>query len=447
MTYETYFVETWGCQMNVLDSQQLAGVLEAAGLRPVDVPEEADVALLNTCSVREKAVQKVLSRLGELRRLRQEHGRPRTVGVCGCVAEQEGARLLARSEIVGFVLGPGKARQLPGLIAASAGGDRPAVTGFSEERDYDAHLIARGSSARQYVTVIHGCDQHCTFCVVPYTRGREVSRPLADIVAEVRAVVAAGAREITLLGQTVNAYRCPGTGASFAELVAAVDAVPGLWRFQFITSHPRFFDADLIDAMAAAGRLGRYLHLPFQSGSDRILQRMHRRYGRREYLDLIGAIRRRIPDVVLSTDVIVGFPGETEDDFRDTLAMVEEVRFAQLFGFVYSPRPRTPARRYDGAVPRAVAGERLERLFAAQARIQLELNQAAIGTVVEVLVDGPAKRGADLWQGRGDDGRVVNFPAWPGIEPGRIVRLAITGASTHSLVGELEGDDAAAASA
>ncbi len=447
MKHETYFVETWGCQMNVLDSQHMAGVLEAAGLRAVDAPEHADVALLNTCSVREKAVQKVLSRLGELRRLRQEHGRPRTVGVCGCVAEQEGARLLARSEIVGFVLGPGKVRQLPALLDAVAGGDRPTVTGFTEARDYDAHLIARGSSARQYVTVIHGCDQHCTFCVVPYTRGREASRPLRAIVTEVEALIASGTRDVTLLGQTVNAYRCPDSGASFADLVRAIDGLSDLWRFQFITSHPRFFDEALIDAMASATRLGRYLHLPFQSGSDRILDRMHRRYSRREYVDLIGSIRRRLPNVVLSTDVIVGFPGETEDDFRDTVTMLEEVRFAQLFGFVYSPRPRTPARRYGDAVPRAVAGERLERLFAVQAAIQLELNQQTIGSTVEVLVDGPARRGADLWQGRGDDGRVVNVPAWPGITPGQIARITITGASTHSLAGELAAPANAAATA
>jgi tRNA-2-methylthio-N6-dimethylallyladenosine synthase len=431
----TYYVETWGCQMNVLDSQRLAGVLEARGLRAAESPEAADLALLNTCSVREKAVQKVLSRLGELRQAKEALGRPEIVGLCGCVAEQEGSRLLARSAALDFVLGPGRVAQLGEALDAVAEGRRVSVTGFAAAQEYDAHLIARGQGARQYVTVVRGCSQHCTFCIVPFTRGHEASRPLAEIVSEVRTLVAGGVKEITLLGQTINAYRCPATGTGFGELLGAVGALPGLWRVQFLTSHPKFFDYNMIRAIAAASRRGTYLHVPFQSGSTAVLRRMHRGYTRDGYLELVTMLRSAMPEITLSTDVIVGFPGETDEDFEATLSLVAEVRFGQLFGFLFSPRPRTPAARYEGRVPRAAAGERLEKLFALQNAIQLELNQSLIGRHVDVLVDGPSRRASDAWQGRGPDNRVVNFSAWEGIRTGQVARLAITGATAHALLG------------
>lgn len=440
----SYYVETWGCQMNVLDSQQLAGVLQRRGLTPTSSPENADVVLLNTCSVREKAVQKVLSRLGELQKLRQRGGNPQVVGLCGCVAEQEGARLLARSRVLSFVLGPGKFRRLPELLDEVEGGGRPVVQGFvGDQRDYDFDLIERPKGARQLVTAIHGCNQHCTFCVVPYTRGREVSRPLSAIVAEVQRLVETGTKEVTLLGQTINAYRCPESGADLADLLAAVGEVDGLWRLQFITSHPAFFTPRLIQTLVRVPRLGSYLHLPFQAGSDRTLQRMHRRYTSQQYRDLVQAIRAVAPAVTLSTDVIVGFPGESEEDFAATLRLVEEVRFGQLYGFIYSPRPRTPASRYPDTVPRELAGERLERLFQVQGEIQLALNQSLIGSTVEVLIDGPAKRGA-LWQGRGADNRVVNVPPWDGIAEGQLVRVNIVAATAHALFGERPAPPSAA---
>ncbi|MCS7183248.1 MAG: tRNA (N6-isopentenyl adenosine(37)-C2)-methylthiotransferase MiaB [Thermoanaerobaculum sp.] len=433
---KTYWIETWGCQMNVLDSQYLAGQLEAWGLAPVEDPVRADVVLLNTCAVREKAVQKVLSRLGELRQQKKLTGKPEVVGLCGCVAEQEGAKALARSQVLDFVLGPGRVGQLPAVLAAVTQGQRVSLTGFSATRDLDTHLITRTSSARQYVTVIHGCDQHCTFCVVPYTRGPEMSRPLKEVVAEVQQLVARGALEVTLLGQTINAYRCPETGADFADLLQAVTEVEGLWRLQFITSHPKFFSKKLIRALASLPRLGTYLHVPFQAGSNRILRAMRRRYTKEEYLALVEEIRGLRPQVAFSTDVIVGFPGETEEDFAETMDVVERVQFSQLYGFIFSPRPKTPAAGYPDQVPRVVAGQRLERLFAAQAGISLSLNQAMIGQTVKVLVDGEAKRGAGLWQGRGEDNRVVNFPFWEGIAPGQLVDVRITGATAHSLLGE-----------
>jgi tRNA-2-methylthio-N6-dimethylallyladenosine synthase len=338
--------------------------------------------------------------------------------------------------VLDFVLGPGRIGHLGAALDAVRAGERVSVTGFAASRDLDTHLIARGSGARQYVTAVHGCSQHCTFCIVPYTRGHEQSRVLGDITAEVAHLAERGVQEITLLGQTVNAYRCPATGADFADLLAAVCAIPGPWRVHFLTSHPKFFSNKLIHAMSRLDNVGAYLHLPFQAGSDRVLARMHRRYTRQEYLDLVARLRAASPRLVLSTDVIVGFPGEDEEDFVQTLALVEEVRFVQLYGFIYSPRPRTPAARYAARVPRAEAGERLERLFELQAGIQFALNQALIGNTVEVLVDGPAKRGVGVWQGRGDDNRVVNFPAWPGIASGALVPVTVTGATAHALIGE-----------
>ena len=452
MAWTTYRVETWGCQMNVLDSQHLEGLLRARGLQPAAAGTEADVVLLNTCAVREKAVHKVASRLGELRQSRQEEGRPQVVGLCGCVAEQEGAKLLARSNALSFVLCPGKMTQLVAALDAVAAGSRPVVTGFGATRDYDAHLIARPTGGRQYVTALHGCSQHCTFCVVPYTRGHEVSRRMAEIVAEVKELAANGAREVTLLGQTINAYHCPETGADFGDLLAAAAAdAPGLWRLQYLTSHPKFFTDSMIEKIARIQRLGSYVHVPAQSGSNEILRRMHRGYTREEYLSLISSLRAAIPRASLSSDVIVGFPGESELDFEATLSLVDEARFGQLFGFLYSPRPGTPAARYEGRIERATAARRLERLFELQSAIQLELNQRLIGTTMEVLADGPGRRGTAQWQGRADDNRVVNFAAKEAVHEGDVIEVVITGATPHALLGEIASpagtirrDDAAA---
>jgi tRNA-2-methylthio-N6-dimethylallyladenosine synthase len=259
---------------------------------------------------------------------------------------------------------------------------------------------------------------------------------LVDIINEINNLVQHDTREITLLGQTVTAYRCPATGAEFADLLEAVCALEGPWRIQFLTSHPRYFSDKLIRTMAGLPRLGRYLHLPFQAGSDGVLRRMHRGYTRQEYVDLVARVRAALPDLALSTDVIVGFPGESEADFEATLALVAELQFAQLYGFVFSPRPRTPAARYPDQVADEVARDRIGRLFALQGGIQLAFNQRLIGRTVEVLVDGPAKRGERVWSGRSDDNRVVNFPAWDGVREGELVAFEIAGASAHALFGE-----------
>ena len=431
MIVASYFIETWGCQMNRHDTERLEGYLRAAGLVPAASSEEARVVLLNTCSVREKPVHKILSRIGDL----AARPRPPVIGVCGCVAQQEGRTLLDRSASVGFVVGPGQVHRVADAVRAALSGSSTVLTGF-DERNLDAATAVRADSARGMVTVAEGCDEFCTFCVVPYTRGREVSRPVKDVLAEVSALARDGRREVELLGQTVNAYRCPESGSDFADLLDRVARIEGLDRVRFVTSHPRHFGDRLIRVLAAHPKVSRYIHLPFQAGSDRILQRMHRRYTRSDYLALVARIREAVPEVNLSTDVIVGFPGETENDFRDTIRVLEEVRFGQVFAFVYSPRPRTPAARYGEQVPQAVAGERLARLFELTDRISLELNQELVGRVLQVLVDGESRRDSTAWQGRADDNRVVNFPKTNREGMGEIVPVLIRRAGPHSLQGE-----------
>ncbi len=436
----SYFIETWGCQMNVHDSERLEGQLLSLGLGPSPSAEEADLVLLNTCSVREKAAQKIINRIGELGRLPE----PPVVGVCGCVGEQEGEALLARSGAVGFVLGPGQISRLGDALVAASAGQRLALIGFGTDSGHHPGPVARRRSTRAMVTVIEGCAQHCTFCVVPYTRGPEVSRPADDVLAEVRSLVSTGAREVELLGQTINAYRCPIRQSGFAELLTAVAEIPGLERLRFVTSHPRFFDDALIEAIARHPNVSRYLHLPVQAGSDRTLRRMARRYTRDQYLDLVNRIRSRIPDVNLTTDVIVGFPGESDEDFEATLDLLARVRFGQVFGFIYSSRPRTPAGRLEDHVPEPVSRSRLNHLFALTDSICAELNAALIGRILPVLIHGTSRRSPSDWQGRAEDNRVVNLPRCRGEQVGDIVDVLITRAGAHSLVGEIsqEGIDA-----
>ncbi|HPA81975.1 MAG TPA: tRNA (N6-isopentenyl adenosine(37)-C2)-methylthiotransferase MiaB [Thermoanaerobaculales bacterium] len=428
----SFFIETWGCQMNHHDSERLEGQLRRHGLEPAPGPESADLVLLNTCSVRDRPVRKIASRIGELGR----RCPPPLVGVCGCVAEQEGQALLDRSPLVRFVLGPGQVAQLGEALRAVARGDRLILTGFAPAPRLDGSEPVRRSPTRGMITVVEGCDEFCTFCIVPYTRGRERSRTMDEILDEARGLVATGVREVELLGQTINAYRCPASAATFAELLDAVADVPGLDRIRYVTSHPRHFDDRLIGVLARRPAVSRYLHLPVQSGSDRVLQRMHRRYTRAEYLDLVSRIRSAVPDINLSTDVIVGFPGETEADVAATLELVEQVRFGQVFGFAFSPRPRTPAARYPGQVPEPVRKERLQRLFALTDRISLELNQSLVGTVARVLIDGSSRRDTEVWQGRGEDNRVVNFPRTGREGIGDVVEVRIRHGAAHSLRGE-----------
>jgi tRNA-2-methylthio-N6-dimethylallyladenosine synthase len=427
----SFVVETWGCQMNQHDSELIEAQLAELGMEPVASAAEADLVLLNTCSVREKPVQKVLTRIGQLER---QVPAP-AIAVCGCVAEQEAANLLARSPAVRMVIGPSQIGRLGSAVAAVAAGERPVVTGFDDPLEPHQPLSPK-SPTRGMVTVIEGCDQHCTFCVVPNTRGPEVSHPMPQILRRVEQLAGLGLREVELLGQTVNAYACPETGADLALLLEAVAAVPGLARVRYITSHPRHFSDRLVAVLARQAKVSRYLHLPFQAGSDRILRRMNRGYTHAQYLDLIARIRKAVPEINLSTDVIVGFPGESEEDFQQTLSLIEQVRFGQVFGFAYSERPGTPAARLADDVTREEKKSRLHRLFALTDAITLELNQQLVGTEVEVLIDGESRRSAADWQGRGEDNRAVNFPKLGHEQVGDLVAVRITRASAHSLYGE-----------
>jgi len=433
----SFFIETWGCQMNQHDSELIEGQLREHGMISAETADKSDLVILNTCSVRERPMLKIVSRIGALEKLTD----PPIIGVCGCVAQQEGSSLLKRSPRVGFVLGPGQIGRVREAVTAVREGDRPVLTDFDADREFNFSTIFRKSETRGMVTVVEGCNEFCTFCIVPYTRGREASRSLEDVVAEVRFLAQSGLKEVELLGQTINAYNCPQSGAGFADLLETVSAVHGLQRVRFITSHPRHFDDRLIEVIASNPTVSRYLHLPFQAGSDSILKRMHRRYTRDDFLHLVEKLRTAVPDINLSTDVIVGFPGESEDDFQQTLDLLERVRFGQVFAFAFSPRPGTPAARYVGMVDEETKKTRLHRLFEITDRISSELNQDLVGATVPVLIDGDSRRDPQHWQGRGDDNRVVNFPKTGREAVGDIVEVRIERSGAHSLFGQaLVGD-------
>ncbi len=436
-----FFIETWGCQMNELDSQRMAGQLMQQGILPTREPEEADVILLNSCSVREKAEQKVYSRLGEYRLLKRSRGGSSgdrgelLIGLCGCVAQQEGERALARVPDLDFVLGPARVGELQEVVARRRAGERVVATGFPESRQYDIDAVSRHGEYKGMVTIIEGCNKNCTFCIVPKTRGPERSRPMDEILREVRHLLDYGFQEIELLGQTVNHWREPGGEHDFADLLDRVASLPGLQRLRFVTSYPRDFTPRMVEQVGKHANIAPYLHLPVQSGADRVLRRMGRGYTRSEYLDLVGQLRRARTGLALSTDIIVGFPGETEEDFEQTLELVREVRFALVYAFKYSPRPGTAAPRLDGAVDPGIADERLQRLFAVQDEIQREINAGLVGKDFEVIVTGWGKQ-PGTQTGRTPCHRVIHFEA--GAEPvslGGTTRVRVETAFPHSLGG------------
>jgi tRNA-2-methylthio-N6-dimethylallyladenosine synthase len=430
-----FFIETWGCQMNELDSQRMAGQLMQQGILPTHKPEEADIILLNSCSVREKAEQKVYSRLGEYRQLKRGRGEL-LIGLCGCVAQQEGRRALERVPDLDFVLGPARVGELQDVMARRRAGERVIATGFPEDRPYDIDAVSRHGEYKGMVTVVEGCNKNCTFCIVPKTRGPERSRPLAEILREVEHLVDYGFQEIELLGQTVNHWREPGgDDLDFADLLDRVARTPGVQRLRFVTSYPRDFTPRMVEQVGRHANICPYLHLPVQSGSDRVLRRMGRGYTRSEYLDLAAQLRRARPDLALSTDLIVGFPGESEEDFEQTLELMREVRFAATYAFKYSPRPGTAAPRLDGVVPSEVADERLQRLFALQEGIQREINESLVGEEFEVIVTGWGKQ-PGMQTGRTPCHRVVHFET--GSEPvtlGGTTRVQVESGFPYSLQG------------
>ncbi|MCZ6712969.1 MAG: tRNA (N6-isopentenyl adenosine(37)-C2)-methylthiotransferase MiaB [Deltaproteobacteria bacterium] len=449
-----FFIRTYGCQMNVHDSHKVANLLLHAGYSSAEDEAEAELLIINTCSIREKAEHRLYSDLGVLRDWKAERD-DRVLAVAGCVAQQEGDALLKRFGHVDFVFGTHNLRFVPDMASAARDGRRSVRTEETATLDrFDLPERHPGfesdTAGRAYVTVMEGCDMFCSFCVVPTTRGREISRPAAAIVEEARALAERGVLEITLLGQTVNAYgrhdlrrgRADQAGTvAFAELLRQLDAIPDLERVRYTSPHPIFFDDALVRAHGELESLCPHVHLPAQSGSDRVLERMRRRYRADDLRRLAEALRAARPDVALTTDLIVGFPGESEDDFEQTLRLVRDVGFVDSFSFKYSARPNTTAAGFEGAVPPAEAQARLERLQTLQRALTLEYHRSRVGQSTRVLVEGESRRGGQQRAGRDPYHRVVNFAAAAdgGPAPGRFACLKIVEATPHSLIGELSG--------
>ena len=431
------FVRTFGCQMNHYDSERLAELLREEGYEPVAEERLADLVVINTCSVREKAEQKALSYLGRLKAVKRR--RPEVViAIAGCVAQQNGASLLDRAPQLDLVVGTHGLAQVPRMLTHLAEtGERQCFVDFLYEFGdaFDGARRPQAPGVSAYVTIMRGCDNHCTYCIVPRVRGRECSRPVREIVGEVESLVASGVKEVVLLGQNVNSYGkgLPGS-PDFATLLYEVAKVPGVVRIRFTTSHPKDLSPALMGCFAELVPLCPHIHLPVQSGSNRILARMRRGYTRDHFLRLVEELRHVRSDMAISSDVIVGFPGETEADFRDTMALLAAVRFDALFSFMHSDRPGTPARRLRAKVPEEVKLERLQSLQNLQERITLERNETQVGTITPVLVEGPSQAGEGQLSGRSPQNRVVNFSGQPNLV-GREVPVLISAACPHSLQG------------
>jgi tRNA-2-methylthio-N6-dimethylallyladenosine synthase len=429
----TFYLETFGCQMNDHDSEKVAGLLLERGYRQVESPDAARLVLFNTCSIREKAAHKVFSRLGVFRGVEQG----RRFGVLGCVAQQEGEVIFDRAPWVSLVCGSASYRRLPELLDRVEAGE-PRVAGLDNDTDetFETEVTRRGHPFRAYITIIEGCDKACTYCVVPFTRGPERSRESAGILHEARRLADSGYTEIQLLGQTVNSYCDPSPRKMrFSDLLIAVAEIPGIRRVRFTTSHPSDFDLDIVQAIDAHPGLCDHVHLPVQSGSTRILRAMRRTYTREEYLEKIAMIRAARRSISITSDVIVGFPGESDKDFLDTLTLLDAAQYDSTFAFKYSPRPNTAAQKMPGAIPEDEQGFRLAALQERQRRIQTARNEMLVGQSFEVLVDGAPRREGQ-WAGRTSSNRVINFTSPHPDLLGQYLQVNVTRAGPNSLIGE-----------
>ncbi len=433
----TFYLEVFGCQMNVHDSEKVVGTLLAQGYRQVSTVEEASLILYNTCSIRDKAEQKVFHRLADYKKLEAQGKR---FGVLGCVAQQEGEKIFERAPHVSLVCGSASYRRLPQMLVQIENGNRR-VTGL-DDRDtdecFETEFTARSNPHRGYITIIEGCDKFCAYCVVPFTRGKERSRTSDSVLAEARQMADLGYSEIQLLGQNVNSYKDPAGKRSFAELLAAVGEVSGIRRVRFTTSHPRDFGRDIVDVIDAVPTLCDHVHLPVQSGSSKVLEAMQRLYTREQYLERISCIKAAKRDISLTSDIIVGFPGETEADFEQTLSLLDEVEYDGIFGFKYSPRPNTPALGLGNAVPEEEKSRRLAALQEKQRGIQKRRNQRHLGQITEVMVEG-RNEARGQWIGRTSQNKVLNFLAPEGREPlvGSYIPVVTTASFPNSLLGEV----------
>jgi tRNA-2-methylthio-N6-dimethylallyladenosine synthase len=432
----TYYLRSFGCQMNDHDAERIAGLLEEMGLSREDSPEEAGLLVYNTCSIREKADNRLAGHLGAAARLKRED-RDRLVVVAGCLAQSRKEGLLRDFPFVDVLVGPQSLHELPGLIERRRCGGKPAGAFQERTTRWSADLSrTRVAGPWAWVQITAGCTNFCSYCIVPYVRGPEASRPAAEILTEVERLVQSGAREVIFLGQNVNAYgKEPGFGGqeTFAELLEAACAISGLERIRFMTSHPKDVSEELISLMGRPNQVCEHLHLPVQSGSDAILAAMHRGYDRQGYLDLVRRLRRAVPDLALTTDLILGFPGETEADFEDTLSLVEACRFDGAFTFIYSPRAQTAAARLPGRLAPEVARERMERLVDLVQRLGRERNEAMVGSVVEVMVERISRHAPGEVMGRTRGHKPVNFPSTA--EPGRLVMVELVEATSTSFRG------------
>ncbi len=428
-----YRIETWGCQMNAHDSEKLAGLLEEAGYSPAADASQADVILLNTCTVREKAEEKIFSRLGSFRPLKEENP-SLLIGVCGCVAQKEGESVFRRSGLVDFVLGPSAIESLPTLLE-QARRDRSHPVDLGRRDDsvrFDGRRARRAPGAHAYLTVMEGCNRTCTYCIVPVTRGREVNKEASEVIREAEFLAAAGYREIELLGQNVNAYR--SGRLHLDHLLRELQHVDGIRRLRFTTSHPAHLSLEIIRAMQDCPSVCNHLHLPVQSGADTVLERMQRGYTRRRYLDRVEKLRSHVPGIALSTDIIVGHPGETPEEFRQSLTLLEEVEFDQVYSFLYSPRPGTAAAAQEDGVGVGEKRARLAEIQALQQEIQLRKNRDLVGTVAEILVDGASRQGRGQITGRTRSNHVVNLQGGPALV-GRFLQVEVVSAGPNSLEG------------
>jgi tRNA-2-methylthio-N6-dimethylallyladenosine synthase len=432
-----FYLETFGCQMNVHDSEKVIGTLVSEGYRQVETVEEADLVLYNTCSIRDKAEQKVFHRLADYKKYQKEG---KVFGVLGCVAQQEGEKIFERAPHVSMVCGSASYRNLPQMLVQIEAGNRH-VTGLDDRQTdecFETEFTSRTNPHRGYITIIEGCDKFCAYCVVPFTRGKERSRTSDSVLAEARQMADFGYTEIQLLGQNVNSYKDPAGKKSFAELLASVGEVPGIRRVRFTTSHPRDFGRDIVDVIDSVPTLCDHIHLPVQSGSTRVLDAMQRLYTREQYLERISWMKSAKRDISLTTDIIVGFPGETEDDFQQTLSLLENVEYDSVFSFKYSPRPNTPALQLDDAIPDEEKGRRLSVLMERQRDIQKRRNERHLGQNIEVMVEGnnDARR---QWIGRTSQNKTANFTAPDSANPaiGAYVPVLITSRFPNSLLGEL----------
>jgi tRNA-2-methylthio-N6-dimethylallyladenosine synthase len=428
----TFFLETFGCQMNDHDSEKVAGLLLSRGYRQVETPEAARMILYNTCSIREKAAQKVFSRLGEYR----ERGADKIIGVLGCVAQQEGQDIFKRAPWVSLVCGSASYRKLPEMLAELEAGNKR-VTGLDNDTDetFETEITRRDNPWRAYLTIIEGCDKACAYCVVPHTRGPERSRGSESILREVRQLAELGYSEVQLLGQTVNSYVDPtARGMKFSELLLEVAQVAGIRRVRFTTSHPRDFGADIVEALDREPKLCDHIHLPVQSGSTKVLRAMARTYTREEYLEKIALIRGAKRAISITTDIIVGFPGETDEDFAETLSMLDEAQYDGVFGFKYSPRPNTPSLALNDPISEEIKGRRLAMIQEKQRVIQTARNLAMLGQELDVFVSNKSRR-ENQWSGHTTSNRVISFSSKEKELLGSYVRVKVTDSGTGSLVG------------